>query len=376
MSASASFGELTLPSDSIQYLQQIVVWQAVEGLFYGLQCLLTISACAVLIERGLRNSISRCLLLATTATMFTVSTVIFVNDILRDLKRVQAEGDPEFDLISALRVNVIPGTILVRISYLLGDLIVVWRAWILFDRELRPRLFLASCVLISSCVIITDGVLNVKAFSAPEDSKPLGYNDTYAPVRVLLPAGLLFTNLGATLCIGYKTWYYRRFIQSLFQERGKRDYAQQVLILLVESGFLYCICLLFDLIAVIGVFGFKTLVFLGTIAPYTASMYPTIIILLSAMQKTHCDATLRGQAGSESIRFAPPSTSSVSSSRMSRLDARRLSSHIETHLTFNSDFDIENRAGAKENEDLRISRFKQDRTHHSGPSRPLPCLLE
>jgi len=44
---------------------------------------------------------------------------------------------------------------------------------------------------------------------------------------------------------------------------------------------------------------------LGMFLPHAETIYPAIIILLTALQKTHCDTTLQGEVSTRSLQFAP-----------------------------------------------------------------------
>jgi len=122
-----------------------------------------------------------------------------------------------------------------------------------------------------------------------------------------------------------------------------------------------------DLLAIRNAFGPSVLSFLGLIAPHTASMYPTAIILLSALQKTHCDTTLQG----------PMQTQGTSPWNGSGpFDAHSLSNHVGTYLTFSLDLN-EELEKVKQYDDVSPSNQRHaldSGSSHSGPSKPLPCF--
>jgi hypothetical protein len=55
--------------------------------------------------------------------------------------------------------------------------------------------------------------------------------------------------------------------------------------------------------------------YLGGIIPHLATIYPTSIILLTALNKSHVDSTLKGQSFSQSLQFAPPAASAPNSTQ-------------------------------------------------------------
>ncbi|TFY53896.1 hypothetical protein EVG20_g9926 [Dentipellis fragilis] len=128
--------------------------------------------------------------------------------------------------------------------------------------------------------------------------------------------GSLLTNIWATSLIAIKAWQYRQNIHIHFKEGNAMVRAEKVFSLLVESGSLYC-CLL--VVFILGQFGplptmasyimaicviqisVRPIVVLVLIPPpcFSSSnahmprraqgIYPTIILVLVCLQKSHCD---------------------------------------------------------------------------------------
>jgi hypothetical protein len=57
--------------------------------------------------------------------------------------------------------------------------------------------------------------------------------------------------------------------------------------------------------------------YLGAVIPHLAALYPTSIILLTALNKSHVESTLKGQSFSQSLQFAPPVAPSALTSAQS-----------------------------------------------------------
>jgi len=103
------------------------------------------------------------------------------------------------------------------------------------------------------------------------------------------------TTTVATVLIAIKTWQYRQTIKPMVNSAGRRSQVEKVMTLLVESGMLY---LLFFLVQVIGnipgveaknassfaflVYSYSTSVIVG--------LYPTIIVVLAHSQHAVLDA--------------------------------------------------------------------------------------
>ncbi|KAK7437619.1 hypothetical protein VKT23_018518 [Stygiomarasmius scandens] len=322
-----------LPNEIVIALKDFVGQEAAEGVFYGgrndatgsftltcleiagVEVLLTMSAVYVLTQQGLRKSLPRCFLLAAASMMLFNSTILFAIHVMFDLAQIESLGNPNYDPQTIMNWES-AAVVFSRLSYLIGDTIVVWRAWILFDGEIVFRLMLATCVLASTALLTVD------AFFSIRKNLDFDYSKGTPLPPAILPGILLCTNLIATLFVTYKAWHYRQFFKAHLGTAKRKSQAQQILVLLVESGFIYCGLWIVGIVWTAGRLSVTAGAYIGVIFPHAASLYPTLIILLSAIQKTHCDSTLQGQVPveftspvhgmtqlSQSIRFANTSTS-------------------------------------------------------------------
>ncbi|THU93987.1 hypothetical protein K435DRAFT_860981 [Dendrothele bispora CBS 962.96] len=289
------------PSLAFVVLEEWVLVEAIEGIFYGMTTLMTFSACWLIMRRGLRNSLSRFLIVIALVIMFINSTTAIVVDLIFISKRVQSLSDPEYDPTPVLiKCDVVEGVIS-RISYLLGDCIVVWRAWIFFDLSERRYFFrgiLAICILGTTICAIIDTVVSLK--------QVLQGNFNQNSVIYVVP--LLVTNFVATLFIAYKAWCYRRFIKATLGNTSTSSKLGRILILLVESGAVYCAVWLEFVLGVFGKTDPMTILFFDTILPHVASILPSIVIILTAVQKTQCETILQKTTGPMQFASAPLGT--------------------------------------------------------------------
>ncbi|KIK65156.1 hypothetical protein GYMLUDRAFT_39553 [Collybiopsis luxurians FD-317 M1] len=117
------------------------------------------------------------------------------------------------------------------INLLLSDAIVVWRAWVFFQRACFPKFTLAFLttvnmgINIANCILVNLEVTRV----LPPGVKVMGWL-----------SGLisLIVNIFATGLIAWKAWNHHR----IMLEVGfyKRSRVQNILLLLIESGAIYC----------------------------------------------------------------------------------------------------------------------------------------
>ncbi|KAF9062194.1 hypothetical protein BDP27DRAFT_297355 [Rhodocollybia butyracea] len=123
------------------------------------------------------------------------------------------------------------------LNLLVGDVVVVWRAWALWESHSGVQWML---VILGIC----NGVANIVDNLYSSDLKFL---DTAGPtMQLFLTNFYLILSLGlnilATMLIAYKTWIHSNTIRLLYAEgHSKRSPSFNVLVFLVESGATFCI---------------------------------------------------------------------------------------------------------------------------------------
>ncbi|KAJ7592084.1 hypothetical protein C8J56DRAFT_1162570 [Mycena floridula] len=192
-----------------------------------------------------------------------------------------------------------------RLNYLIGDSIVVWRAWVIWTHHSRVHALLIACLLgtfIGALIDLTFTTLHdLSLFSSPPRFSPTGSRT----LIVLLP--LFLTNFISTLLMGYKVWIYKAEIkQSLGLSHNKRTKVERVLILLTESGSIYCLLWLSMLVLSLKSPNNQSLSFklISSILPQLVAIYPILIILLLALEKANLELTVTGPSFSHSLQFA------------------------------------------------------------------------
>ncbi|THU87186.1 hypothetical protein K435DRAFT_804518 [Dendrothele bispora CBS 962.96] len=121
-----------------------------------------------------------------------------------------------------------------RLNYVIGDIVVVWRAWVLFPERLAVKVTLSICLLGSFVGTSLDMGLLVKGLM--KNSFDTGNNTEI----LVLAVPLIFTNLTATTLIGVKAWYHFQSIRrNLGSTNGSPSKVLKILLLLIESGLLY-----------------------------------------------------------------------------------------------------------------------------------------
>ncbi|KAK7471184.1 hypothetical protein VKT23_002594 [Stygiomarasmius scandens] len=280
--SNSSNAQSFLTTADAAVVNEFITLELLDGILLGVELVLTSSACYLMIRHGLRDSIPRSCLVAAMTVMFICSVLKLTANVIDWEAQINGLAYENYDPLPTLIKWDIIAIITVRIS---------------------P-------VLVSG---IVDAVFTVRAASKGD------FTTTDAAAKRLLPIALLCTNLIATLMIAYKTWEYRHFVKIHLGDAdaaGGNHRVEQVLVLLVESGFIYCGLWILIIIGTTPVLSPIANSYVAIVLPHAATIYPTMIVLLTALQKTLCDTTLQGEVyvTQNSIRFASasvPTTSTI-----------------------------------------------------------------
>ncbi|KAJ7871887.1 hypothetical protein B0H14DRAFT_2723335, partial [Mycena olivaceomarginata] len=168
-------------------------------------------------------------------------------------------------------------------SVIIGDGVVIWRTWAIYQRRLlailMPSILLLG--LFSSVVIDT-----------------ICYNNPLPGVEPICPwTGLIFwtlsiaTNITCTIMIGFKAWQHRKMMRELnLSGTHSRTSTERILSLLVESGFIYIFLWATEIIVWLNYsrdsplnYAFEVISPMGN---QIAGMYPTLIIVIVNFRRT------------------------------------------------------------------------------------------
>ncbi|THH15182.1 hypothetical protein EW146_g5255 [Bondarzewia mesenterica] len=221
-----------------------------------------------------------------TVIMFLVSTchyasscVIAFSDVLSDLQILVYPSILDiFDDSVVFQQMSDVQTYLPITNYILSDAVLLWRAWVLWDRNIKVMIVPALMWFTTAVVaFVSVGLLG------------MGYATIiFGMIASTLP---LATNIVATSLIAFKAWKYSRSIKAYLGDGSPLKLkAGAILALLAESGFLYCaiwIVYIISLFSPISIFTRLT----QAIMVHISGIYPTVVIVLVALQKTAWDMT-------------------------------------------------------------------------------------
>ncbi|KAJ7595431.1 hypothetical protein C8J56DRAFT_883648 [Mycena floridula] len=255
-------------------------------------------------------------MLVITAVQFVVHGNILAGFLFYVLQLPELGFSPPdvYQLMVNLKILI---NILTRVQFLISDSIVVWRAWVIWNDHRQVHTLLVFC-LIGSAVGTTIDFTFATLWELGNDKfTPTG------PRTLIMILPLLLTNLIATALIGYKVWYeflssvegnilkylirkYRAELKRcLGSEAKKKTQVERVLILLTESGTIYClIWVVYFSIDLLGDVTSSLEYQLTTaLLPKLTAIYPIFIILLITLDKANLESTVAAATLSQPIQF-------------------------------------------------------------------------
>ncbi|KAF7374047.1 hypothetical protein MSAN_00285500 [Mycena sanguinolenta] len=168
-------------------------------------------------------------------------------------------------------------------NMILGDAVVVWRTWVLYYHRILAVSIPSLILFMSFVLAIMDTVC-----TSHDDGVPIpGICDYTSFLTWTLSVA---TNVTCTILVGLKAWQHRKMMRGLDKLPGKRVSTEKVLSLLVESGFIYSLLWLTQLIVFLPFPStspafYAYAVFKG-MGNQMAGMYPTIIIVIVNFRRT------------------------------------------------------------------------------------------
>ncbi|KAJ8073311.1 hypothetical protein PM082_020186 [Marasmius tenuissimus] len=272
-----------------------------ETVLYAIFTVLIITSSYILLTRGRGSRYTR-MMLATTIILYGLSTWDWAIDILllRDDLKVFLPADliqPSPNHVRRIQVNNalhISQSIMNNISTMLSDSVVVWRVYVVFGRDKR---------------VLAIGVALLTALFSPAE----------LVIDIVTLSLSALVNIWATGMIAYQAWRYRREIKVYLRDSTTRSFAESMLILFTETGAVYTsLWILRNIIVIHQLVKTPYTTYANQIMYQITGMYPTIIIILVALQKSHLETQFTSYGGVSTQRdmgsgSGPTSTTAVSS---------------------------------------------------------------
>ncbi|KAJ7578235.1 hypothetical protein C8J56DRAFT_898392 [Mycena floridula] len=301
MSEATQLGPLA--DSDISGLKEDLLIIAVEFVLYGIYSTLVVIVLYKLWTNKAQSTAHH-ILIAGVISMFVATTIpIFMLPTAYLILLSTLGSDPPNVGRSPIIMDIFSGSML-RLNYLIGDSIVVWRAWVIWTNNSRVHMLLCTCLFGSFVGVTVDWAFGI-LFDLSELSDSSSFTSNLFPLMVFLP--LLWTNLISTLLIAYKIWEYKVEIKQNFgPSHNTRTKVERVLILLTESGTIYCLIWLTVLVFTLKGSDNQSFFYplITDIVPSLVATYPIIIILLVTLEKANLEQTVNGPSFSQSLQFA------------------------------------------------------------------------
>ncbi|KAF8064093.1 hypothetical protein FPV67DRAFT_1503500 [Lyophyllum atratum] len=266
------------------------------SLAYGTFLYLFCHSTSIFMRRGLRSWPTRVMFITslTTVIFAGIQWAILLASFIVHIKASFPEdlsrfGDPS--RLAAMNVRLFPLQVTInlvdQLAIYISDAVVIWRAWVLFPEEwwmmvIPVALLVAS---IASGLAYVALMSSVATFVAVSNREPV-------PAMKLVTANMalsLATNVAATVLIAYKLWSHRKIVG--VNKHGSLSAVQKILVMLIESGIIYCGVQLARLILYCSpgtllstrYFVSEVAVDLATVA---TGIYPTLVIMFVNQQRT------------------------------------------------------------------------------------------
>ncbi|KAK7053817.1 hypothetical protein R3P38DRAFT_1468047 [Favolaschia claudopus] len=192
-------------------------------------------------------------------------------------------------------------------NMIIGDSVVIWRTWAVFRGRLLA--ILLPCVLLLASLVFC--IIDLTCGSS---QGPLPGGDIICPQASRL--GWVFslaTNITCTILIGYQAWKHRRAMRQMnIPGRPHRMSVEKILSILVESGFIYSLLWLTQILAYIDLTTHSAWIYVYDVVEpmgdQISGLYPTLIIVIVNFQRTIWEESV---LASSSIPLVPAKESSL-----------------------------------------------------------------
>ncbi|KAH9026516.1 hypothetical protein EDB85DRAFT_2175271 [Lactarius pseudohatsudake] len=167
-----------------------------------------------------------------------------------------------------------------RLMYVLSDIVCAWRAVVLWNRD--KRIIAILLLLILGTAAAAGCELRLGGSVAPSGNG--SFQGDRGPLIMVGPT--LATNLISTGLIAWRAWQRRVEVKKHLGEASRCVRTERVFALFVESGFLYCCVWIVYLISALDLIPVPGFAVMDNALLFVSGLYPTLIIILVAMQKS------------------------------------------------------------------------------------------
>ncbi|KAJ7161137.1 hypothetical protein C8R46DRAFT_1353761 [Mycena filopes] len=271
-----------------------VIWETVFISVYGVFFAVAIYS---IFRKGL-NSRSSIFMLCVVIYLYATSLTLWALNVTNWFKGahilfMDLSGTPLPDRVvlsnDFLAVLGPPMEALFMFNMIVGDSVVIWRAWVLCQGPGRWVVSIPCLMLLMSFIFSVVDITCLTGAGWSVRSSVAGGGAVCAHAELISWAFSLVTNAACTILIGFKAWQHRRAMRAL-QINSRRMSTERVLSLLVESGFIYCLFWLTQYILFVDISRDSPMVYVyelfSSMGDQISGMYPTLIIVIVNLHHT------------------------------------------------------------------------------------------
>ncbi|KAJ7077257.1 hypothetical protein B0H15DRAFT_861942 [Mycena belliarum] len=291
---------ITYEGNTVMYFALDLVAQTF--FFGGYSVLISMSTC-MLLKRGLKSTVNK-VMFGLTLFMYLLSagywaySVAGVVNRFRNYIALAADSSLDQTVNDVLKWSPLFNA-LTMIIYVLSDGIVVWRAWVICFRRHRKYM----CIPIGFLIVTAlSSLLSIALRIANFGTAHKAYlHDAMNIAQLSTITASLISNLSSTAVVSATAWHHRRVLRAAFSESRRKTRSSKILLLIVESGVLFCLFSIIGLLASLIRLPQGTLGDLyAPLSIHIAGAYPPIVLLLVSTQRALTESTFATSAGSGS----------------------------------------------------------------------------
>ncbi|KAI9433492.1 hypothetical protein H4582DRAFT_983858 [Lactarius indigo] len=276
------------------YYKSTVYENLFVGIVYGIYIVLYVTSVHILLRKpGFTSSRPSMFMFGITTFMFIMGIIALVLEKALEFQSIQSFNsffDPTAgNAWSSYHINIVftVEATIARLMYILSDIVCAWRAVVLWNRDKRVIAVLLPFVLGTTAAAGCElGLSLVPLFKSnlPYFSTQGRITVNFGPLIMVVPT--LGTNLVSTGLIAWKAWQHRVSVRKHLGEGSGSVRVERAFALLIESGFIYCCLWILYLISAFHVIPPPAFIIMNHVLVFVSGLYPTLIIILVAMQKS------------------------------------------------------------------------------------------
>ncbi|KAJ6498912.1 hypothetical protein C8R45DRAFT_1125716 [Mycena sanguinolenta] len=183
-----------------------------------------------------------------------------------------------------------PHEVLFMFNMIVADSVVIWRTWAVHQGRILATL--PPCLLL--LVSFVFGLMDIVCESDDDAAALLGAEVICNDAAFISWVFSVATNITCTILIGLKAWQHRRVMRELDSPlKGRKMSSEKILSILVESGFIYSLLWLSQVVDFLNVLSTSSAVYFWTViramSNQMTGMYPTLIIVIVNLRYTIWD---------------------------------------------------------------------------------------